>query len=321
MIKKHFSLLFLILVVLLSASCSNNIDFTADTFQTFQEFTQTSDNGTVFHATIEDYWNASATKVFADRDMRVLWNANDCISIFNKTTGNQQFQFTGKDGDNAGDFGFVSGSPSSTKLNLIYALYPYSPSTTISEDGIISLMLPGRQTYIANSFGIGANTMLSVSDDGRLLFRNVGGYLSFKFYGDGVSITSITLKGNNGEKLAGEATTTMSVDGTPDVQMKTTADEEITLVCEMPVALGVTNNSFTEFWFVIPPTLFSKGLTVSISDSEGKTIKLSTSNSISVLRNTLSRMAPIEVLTSSYPEGVGSFDIPLSPDDQMITIK
>lgn len=38
----------------------------------------------VFHASIEGAVSASQTKVYADEDMKVLWNAGDMISIYEK---------------------------------------------------------------------------------------------------------------------------------------------------------------------------------------------------------------------------------------------
>ena len=59
-----------------------------------QEVIQTVTDDPVFHATIEN----AGTRVFADDQLRVLWNADDRVSIFNKTTFNRQYRFMGEDG-------------------------------------------------------------------------------------------------------------------------------------------------------------------------------------------------------------------------------
>jgi hypothetical protein len=51
----------------------------------------------------------------------------------------------------------------------------------------------------------------------------------------------------------------------------------------------------TDFWFVLPPVTFSKGFTVSIAQAHGGVVEKSTSKSISIERNKLSKMSPIEV--------------------------
>ena len=225
--------------------------------------------------------------------MRVLWNADDRITVFNKYSYGYEYSFTGQDGDNAGEFAAVPNNSVVTgnALDHVYALYPYNASTKISNDGVVTATLPSQQAYKANSFGIGANTMLSVTDDTKLMFRNVGGYLSFKFYGEGVSIKRLTLKGNNHEKLAGDASITMAVAGTPVVAMHEDASESITLICETPVALGADADHYTEFWFVVPPTEFTQGITLTVTDTSETSVIKTTDKAIAVDRNRLSRMA------------------------------
>ena len=285
MIRKLFSLAAL---TFLLASCTNAID-NVDNLQ--QQTKQP-----VFYATIEG--SDAATKVYADEQLRVLWNADDRISLFNKTSGNQQYQFQGEDGDNAGEFTAVpdNGNVNGNALAHIYALYPHNSTTEISNDGIITATLPAKQTYKTNSFGIGANTMVSVTDDTQLRFKNVGGYLSFKFFGDCVPVISITLKGNNGEKLAGKASITMSVGGTPTVVMQQEATESITLTCETPVMISSSPDYPTEFCFVLPPTTFNQGFTVTVTDALGGTFTITTTNEVAISRNNLSRMSLTEVV-------------------------
>ncbi len=263
----------------------------------------------MLYATIEDGdWGDAQTKVFSDEYLHVLWNANDRISVFLNCTCNQPYQFKGKDGDKAGDFEKVQTDdelPTVNPLDYIYAVYPYDKAMSISNRGILSVELPAEQHYLAHSFGKGANTMLSVTDDSMLRFKNAGGYLAFKLYGNGASVKNITLRGNNQEKLAGKASVTMSVGGTPALVMQNDATEYVTLVCDDPVALNVSAENFTEFWFVIPPTTFEHGFTVTVTDDQGGVFTQTTSKSVTITRNTLSRMAPMEVVPLQSSGGMG----------------
>ena len=292
MIKKLFPLATL---VLLTVACTDNIDLT---FDGLRMLAQTGQDGAVFYATIEGSADSTATKVYADDQLRVLWNADDRITVFNKYSYGYEYSFSGEDGDNAGEFTAVPNNSLVTgnRLTHVYALYPHKSATKISNDGVITATLPAIQTYKENSFGIGANTMVSVTDDNKLMFRNVGGYLSFKLYGDNVSVKSITLKGNNHEKLAGSANVTMPVKGTPTTIMQDDATESITLTCETPVALGADADHYTEFWFVIPPTTFTNGFTVTVTDALGGVFTKSTSLPLSINRNSISRMATLEIV-------------------------
>ena len=250
-----------------------------------------------FHASTEGF--EPDTKVFADANMKVLWNADDRLTIFNKSTYNYQFSFTGDDGDNAGGFEEIAptGLISGNSLSNIYAVYPYSSSNKINNAGtIITLTLPAEQAYKDHSFGIGANTMVAVTNNDFLAFKNVGGYLSLRFYGDNVSVSRITLQGNNNEKLAGKAEIAVGVEEIPSVTMKSEATEMISIVCDPPVQLGTISSDYTDFWFVIPPLTFTNGFTVTVTDASNGTFEASTSKSFTITRSTIEWMSPLKVV-------------------------
>ncbi|MBR0314229.1 MAG: hypothetical protein IJK39_03785 [Bacteroidales bacterium] len=253
---------------------------------------------TIFHATVEGI-PSSGTKIYSDRDLKVLWNADDRISIFNKRTYNDQYKFLGQDGDSGGDFklippeGFISGND----IDHIFAVYPYvKGSNKINNSGtLLTITLPNVQTYKENSVGVGANYMVAAADDMYLQFKNVGGYLRFRFWGNNVSVSSITLEGNNGEKLAGKADVTMEVGGLPSTAMQSTATGSITLSCETPVALGSSADNATEFIFVVPPTTFTGGFKVTVTDNQGKTFTKSSTKSLTITRSKMESMGAMQV--------------------------
>ena len=143
--------------------------------------------------------------------------------------------------------------------------------------------------------------MVSVSSDKYLQYKNVGGYLMLKLYGEGL-ISSITLRGNKGEKLAGKATVTMPLGGVPSVTMAEDATTEIKLSCPTPVQLGTTAEESTVFWFVVPPVTFSEGFQITVVGNSGEIVK-STDKTLTIERNNLSKMSPIEV-ELSQPKNV-----------------
>ena len=249
----------------------------------------------IYYASFEQ--PSEGTRVYANEDLYLRWTADDRVSIFGKNTYNQQYRFLGETGDNAGGFNkvdvaeYVTGNP----IAHVVSVYPYQSGTKITENEVITLTLPAEQHYAENTFGLGANTMISVTEDNFLQYKNVGGYLVLKLYGNGVSVSSITLKGNNGEKLAGKATVTMPLDGTPSVVMADDAITTVTLTCEKPVQLGLTEEESTQFWFVIPPVSFEEGFTVTVTNSAGESYVKSTTKSYSISRSTLSRMSALKM--------------------------
>lgn len=276
--------------LLLLASCTTDFDQ-----QLGGSRTGAPDGKAVFVASTEGP-SALTTKVYADENLKVLWNAGDRISIFNRTTGNTEYAFTGDDGDTAGDFEVVSEVAGDTDIDNVYAKYPYQDATTVSAAGVLTTVLPAEQYYKEKSFGIGANTMVAVTDGNFLAFKNVGGYLSFRLYGDNISVSRITIKGNHGEKIAGKAAITIPVGGTPSVVMDGTATDAISVVCNPPVKIGTSTTDYTDFWFVIPPTTFTGGFTITVTDHMGGVYEKSTTSSFTISRNKLDWMNPIKVV-------------------------
>ena len=252
----------------------------------------------VFYASLESY-STPETRVHVDENVKILWDAEDRIAIFNKTTLNRAYLFGGETGDNAGYFTEdpdvdVSGTEAS--YGHICAVYPHLPSTSISESGVLTLTLPAEQTYRAGTFGPGANTMVSVTDDNLLHFKNVGGYLVLKLYGEGVSVSSITLVGNNQEKLSGEATWVPAVGEDPVITMTQDAAYSIKLTCASPVALGADEEGAVAFWMVVPPTHFENGFKLMIEDPDNNVFIKDTKKDLSVVRNGVLRISPFGVV-------------------------
>jgi hypothetical protein len=248
----------------------------------------------VFFATIED----PSSRVYVDDGLHVLWNADDRISLFNHNTRNQEFWFTGNDGDKSGIFAMVyHGTPvgSALLLNKQYAVYPYREETCISDDGTLSVILPAEQAYRENSFGRESNTMISVSDDYQMEFKNLCGYLTLRLFGDNVSVSSISLKGNNSEPLAGQATVVASPNSAPSLTFDASATPELSIHFDTPVLLGDSPDHATVFWLVIPPVRFSQGITLTVTDSDGVRFEKKASSDFTIERNTLYKMALLRV--------------------------
>ena len=258
---------------------------------------QVIENNSVFYASVEQPSEDKDTRVFVGQDFKVFWDEGDKVSIFNLKDANDEYRFTGKTGDNGGSFELVKDfSEEGVSIDYRYAVYPYSQSTSIDTKGILSVSLSAEQTYREHSFGPGTNLMVAATDSKDFQFKNACGYLVLKLYGEGESVSSITLMGNNGEKLAGEALVTMPLDGVPTAVMANDATTEITLRCTTPIALGSTAEESTLFWFVLPPVTFSKGFTIVVKRKDGTVFTKTTSNSVTISRNHLSKMSAFDVL-------------------------
>ena len=282
-----------------------------------------TNNPNEFYATIPE----CDTRTYVEDNKYLRWNAGDEITVFAGNSYNSHWQFAGEDGANSGKFnvveegGFVTGTPLDLTAN--YAIYPYNENISISEAGVVSLTLPAVQEYnhtYANSFGAGANTMMAVTkntSDNFLSFKNLCGYLKLKFYGENVTVKSVTVKGNNGEKIAGSATVTMAYGGEPTITMADDATDTITIDCGEGVALSNDAANPTTFWVVIPEITFEGGITITVTDINDQTFSKKTSNTVPIENNLIQPMAMLAV---EYEETIPNNEIwYTSSDGNIIT--
>ena len=249
----------------------------------------------VFFASMESYSDAE-TKVYVDNKVKLHWDADDRISLFNESALNQEYRFTGKTGDKDGFFEKVSDPFGfGTELEYVCAVYPYDGTIKISNANVMKVSLPAEQAYREGSFGPGANLMISCTKGDPLAFKNACGYLVLKFYGEGVSVSSVKLEGNDGEPLSGQATWSPSIGAVPAIKMESAAEKSVSLICENAVNLDAAKENATMFWMVVPPTDFANGFTLTVTGPDGKTFVKKTDLKLSIVRNGVLRIAPIKV--------------------------
>lgn len=247
-----------------------------------------------------------------DDNNNIRWSEGDQIIAFLKTSLGQKYQI--KDeyvGKTSGYFSQVS-SDSSSDLgtgmeldhNVVY--YPYSSAVECEKAGSdysMSVVLPSEQPYATESFGNVTFPMVAVSESSNLTFKNVCGGIMLQLKGT-QKIISIILEGKNNEKLAGTATVTAYSDGAkPSITMTSNAYTSVTLNCGPGVQ--IYENIATEFIISLPPVLFSKGFTVTITDTENKTYILETDKANTVIRSSLLIMPEVKLGTPAGDDSDG----------------
>ena len=304
MIMKRFAILVAVVALI---GCTQN-DKELDNITNIPSKSQTE-----FYASMPE----CNTRTYVEDNKYLRWNAGDEITVFAGNSYNGHWQFAGEDGTNSGKFnevdesGFVTGTPLDLTAN--YAIYPYDENITITEAGVVSLTLPAVQAYnhtYANSFGEGANTMMAVTQntsDNFLAFKNLCGYLKLKFYGENVTVKSVTVKGNNGEKIAGKATVSMAYGSEPTITMGGDATDTITIDCGEGVALSNDAANPTTFWVVIPEITFEGGITIEVTDINDQTFSKQTTNAVPIENNLIQPMATLGVETA--PAGPANNEI------------
>jgi len=242
------------------------------------------DTNDEFFATIE----GADSRTYIDDQIRTRWTAKDCITLFGKTTYSREYEFTGATGSNAGGFRQKSVDDpywAGEAVPANYAVYPHSSDTQLDKAGFFTLTMPAEQTYVENSFGPSANTMVAVSENNQLTFKNVGSYLRIRLYGvDGIAVSSVVLTSNGNEAIAGTAEVTPSMTGDPICKMTGTS-KSIRLNCATPVSISTDEKTPTDFWIVLPPVTFSKGFSVTVEKADGSSQVYKVESSATFARN------------------------------------
>ena len=268
----------LLLAALTLAACQKN------------ETPSTSNEGATLYATIEE---TAATKTYMDANNNIRWSEGDQVVAFMKTSLGLKYQIRNEYvGKTSGYFSKVSSGSSDLgagiewEHNIVY--YPYSEAIEAEKTGsnyALSVILPSEQNYAAASFGNGAMAMVAVSEDSDITFKNILGGMKLQLKGT-QKVASITLEGKNNEKLSGAATVTAYTDETkPAITMAQSASTSVTLDCGSGVQLN--ESSATEFIIALPPVLFSKGFTVTVTDTESNTYTVGTDKANTVIRSSL----------------------------------
>ena len=249
------------------------------------------------HASIED---VVPSKTMMTDNNSICWTEGDHIVVFFKNTVGLRYQVDAESvGKSYATFnrapeGNVVDNEEVSDLDHNIAYYPYSSSVVCNmseSEYVLDVFLSEVQTYMEDSFGSGSLPMVSVSESDDITFKNVCGGMKLQLKGE-QKVSSIRLEGKNNEKLAGAAIVKAFVANTaPVITMVGDATTSVTLDCENGVQL--TEDVSTEFIISLPPVVFTKGFTVTVTDSDNNIYVIETGKSNSVLRSSLLVMPPV----------------------------
>ncbi|MBQ8366103.1 MAG: leucine-rich repeat domain-containing protein [Alistipes sp.] len=273
------------------------------------------------------------TRVQLNASGKTVWTEDDCVSAFYMSDANNKFRFNGETGDRDGKFIIESMGTATTDIDNIVLLYPYSSSYKLNAaKSQIDVYIPSTQYYAEGSYGVGANIMASVETDDDFTLKSLCGWIVVQLKGD-ATITNITLSGNNGEQLAGDADfdyadfnlnlvyypNGSNIYGDSNVGGSLVWGdclESITLDCGDGIALNPDKP--TEFYFVVPPQKFTKGITIEAECLRGEPIVKSSSKALTVQRNHIVPMSTItanEVIPNNQIWYTSSDGEVVEPDD------
>lgn len=241
------------------------------------------------------------TRIQLDESQKTVWTNGDLVSVFYRSDANQKWKYTGETGARVADLTRIDEGVASETMKRVVAIYPYSKNYYINTETYnIQATLPAVQTFLKDSYGLNGNIMISQGEYNDISLKSVCGWLKLQMTGNGQIVESITLKGNNGEQVAGElyinsadATATLASDagGSDDGQtggvggglvFEDAILKEVKLDCGEGIELGA---DATSFYIALPPQTFEKGFTVEIECTEHLTYTKSTTKSLTIERN------------------------------------
>ena len=297
--KKLFNIM--LAVLLLSMAACQQVELPEESVRV---------DGPEFTAKIEAFDAEAKTALEGNS---VVWLTQDQIAVFQGTAAADKYQVDEKCvGTTQGRFSIVAKGEDSAGdgFDANIAIYPYQDGlavTSVVEDGqptayqIAGVTIPSVQTYTANTFSNGSFLMAAVTydlTDHTLGFKNLCGALKLQLKGT-CKVKTISLQGNDGEPLSGDATITMYPDGSvPTLTMGENASAMVSVHWIDGVQLNT--ETATSFFITVPPTSFEKGFTVKIVDIMGAEALIQTSKANAVGRSYVHTMPEVTIETA-YP--------------------
>ena len=249
------------ILALVLASCAKEQQSETLVVLPGQEITITASNGD------------PETRTERASDGSVLWSPGDQISLFygSGTDGGSCFTSqnteTAKVANFTGTIGVITGGNDvSVEDTYFWATYPYN--ATASCDGAsVTTVLPSEQVATPDTFSDDLFPSIGRSQGLNMAFYNICGGLKFTVSEEGIK--SVTLKGNNGEQIAGRITVGFDDSDVPQVRGVAEGAEAVTL----SALEGETFEVGKAYYIVLVPTVFEKGFTLTFSKGTAQAVK------------------------------------------------
>ena len=96
---------------------------------------------------------------------KTVWTKGDEVSVFYRSDANQKWQYRGETGSRTAELKRVDAGTASTPTTAVVVVYPYDANYYLNTRTFnIQATLPATQHYLANSYGLGGNIMISQSE-------------------------------------------------------------------------------------------------------------------------------------------------------------
>ena len=209
------------------------------------------------------------TKAHLEERSRIIWDIGDRIGVFSDIEN--ALPFTRKDNNT----GFESDIL--LRGHKFYGYFPYEDSVFDANNPMLLHFKIGHNTAVGGKNPSLVVPMVATATDSRLSFKQTCGVLHFSITGT-EKLVSATLKGNNGEHIAG----TFIVDLNSS-QPSLSGDGESTIQVFKPADPIQLSNTSYDIYYILPPMTFEKGFSLILDYGNGSVIK-STDKTVTLSR-------------------------------------
>lgn len=200
------------------------------------------------------------TKTVRLDDGSVCWGPKEEISMFYGSGANGGSKFTSNNSslDNTVEFEGSIGLINISESKEFWAVYPYSADNSC-DGSSITTVIPHQQTGVECNFSDDVFPAMAKASSMSLPFWNICG--GIKFFVSRTDIKSVSVKGNNGESLAGKIKVAFVADGKPEVAEIIDGKSEVTLLAPE----GGTFKAGKYYYITLLPTALDGGITMSFT--------------------------------------------------------
>lgn len=295
-------------LVLIAASCQQNMEEPAQQIDNTFKLFAVQDNGT-------------DSKTVISGEGSVYWDPAEEIKVFKSDGSGFLFKSSNSEPVASAVFSGVLSKDDVEEGEELWAVYPFAEEATFDGE-TITTVLPSEQVARAESFGRNMNLSIAKTTSTKLRFYNVGGGIRFTITQEGVN--KVVFEGLNGEIISGKVTVGFEED-VPVVKEVTGGSQFITL---LPPE-GETFQKDKWYYIVAIPGALSGGYKLRFYKAEDYAKKVS-ETPVTIKRGIFGSVDKAdkeneyESTTSSFPETkeeiIQSFEITQNLAEEINTI-
>ncbi len=211
----------------------------------------------------------------------IIWDADDKIAIFDGSETKNAFSLTSGAGNKNASFSGTAGEAAT-----YFAVAPFEAWTNLSTaNSWISVNISHNQTIVGDHC-VDSKALVSTASaagTNNLEFSNQFALLKVTL--ERSDIMAVTLKGNNGESVAGTNHFIYAGDGAPQMDLSNAGQKEVDLIYKASSSASASAFPAGDYYIAIWPTTFSKGYSIILTDENGSKAVRATSTEQVFARN------------------------------------